>query len=143
MSVKVLKRNVFQRILGICATKLPINNDCWSYSDGKLIIDTGKAPELSKIYGGLRIEGNSIPERVLVVRGEDDNYYAVRNKCTHAGRRLDPVPDSDTVQCCSMGRSTFKYNGEVIKASSEEPLPAFPVEVQDGQLVISIGTKTE
>ena len=42
--------------------------------------------------------------QVLIVHGEDGEYHALENKCTHAGRRLDPLPGRPEVECCSIGK---------------------------------------
>jgi nitrite reductase/ring-hydroxylating ferredoxin subunit len=46
---------------------------------------------------------------VLVIQGDDGEYYAFKNRCTHGKRRLDPMPAIQQVQCCSIGKSTFDY----------------------------------
>jgi len=49
------------------------------------------------IFGQIR--SNNLPVRVLVVYGEDGEYRAFQNRCTHMGhRRLDSVPGTSTVQ---------------------------------------------
>jgi nitrite reductase/ring-hydroxylating ferredoxin subunit len=139
MAVTFLKRNIFQRIFGIPATKMPQVPDCWSYSDGRLTIDLGKAPELENQGGALRCEGGNLPVRVLVVRGDESRFYAYRNRCTHLGhRRLDPVPGTDTVQCCSVNKSTFDLKGQNIHGPAPKPIDSFPVENQGDRLVVTI-----
>ena len=101
MEVKFLQRNIFQRILGLPATAKPQDADCWSYADGKLTLDLKRVPELEKPGGAIRLEGRNLPERILVIFGEDEKFYVFRNRCTHVGhRRLDPVPGTKTIQCC-------------------------------------------
>jgi len=134
-----LKRNIFQRLFGICATRLPNNDDCWTYADGKITIDLARAPELEKPGSGLRIEGDNLPDRYLIVYGDDDKFHAFRNHCEHAGRRLDPVPGDEVVQCCSMGKSTYDYQGKIISGSAKDAVKTYPVEVQEGRLIISVG----
>ena len=97
-----LKRTFFQRILGIPATKPPADEGCWTFSGGTVEIDLSRAPELSKSWGAIRLEKKNLPERILVIRDDDDRYYVFRNQCQHMGRRLDPVPGTHTVQCCSL-----------------------------------------
>ena len=107
MGIKFLKRSFFQRLLGISATTKPGIDDCWNYAEGKLTIDLDKAVELKIPGGAIRFEGKGLPERVLVVSGEDGDYRAFHNRCTHLGhRRLDPVPGTSTVQCCSINKCT-------------------------------------
>jgi nitrite reductase/ring-hydroxylating ferredoxin subunit len=136
MEVKFLKRKFWQRILGIPVTHPPGDRACWTYSNGKLVIDLGRAPELAKPAGAIRIEGGNLPDRVLVVHGEDGAYHAFRNRCRHVGRRLDPVPGSRTVQCCSVGRSTYGYDGEVLYGPAKRPAEILAARLENGKLVI-------
>lgn len=136
--VKFLDRGFFQRILGQCATPEPKDEGCWSYSSGQVTLDVARATELSARSGAIRLEGKGLPNRVLVVHCEDDQYRAVLNKCTHMGRRLDPVPGTRTVQCCSVGKSTFDYGGHVLYGPASGPAKCFPSKQENGRLVISV-----
>ncbi len=139
MEKKFIKRSFFQRLLGIPATTKPGAEDCWSYASGKMTIDLGKAPELKKNGGALRFEGKDLPKRVLVVCGEDGEYRAYHNRCTHLGhRRLDPVPGTDTVQCCSVNKSTYDSNGNKVFGPAPRPIARFPVEKEQDKLTVSI-----
>ncbi len=138
MTVKFLKRSFFQRIFGISATQKPENDDCWSYAGEKLTIDLKKAPELKKQGGALRFEGKNLPFRVLVVYGEDSKYLAYRNRCSHFGRRLDPVPGTATVQCCSVNKSTYDSEGTKIFGPVSKPVAVYPVEAYQDKLIVSL-----
>jgi nitrite reductase/ring-hydroxylating ferredoxin subunit len=138
MEVKKLNRSFFQRVLGRPATELPENNEFWSVSDGKITLDLSKAPALSNPAGAVRLEGN-LPAKVLVVHGEDGQYRAYENKCTHMGRHVDPVPGTETVQCCSMNAATFDQDGNKIAGPAKKPLKTYPVKTEGGKLVIEIG----
>lgn len=137
MQVKKLDRSIFQRILGRPATSLPESNDFWSFNDGKITIDLSQAPALAKPGGAVRLEGD-VPKKVLVVHSEDGQYRAYDNKCTHMGRCVDPVPGTETVQCCSINTATFDYDGNVIDGPAKSPLQTHPVTVEDGKLVIEV-----
>lgn len=138
MSTSSLKRNIFQRILGIPATKLPQDEGSWTFSGGKVEIDLKRVPELSKVNGAVRLEKKGLPERILVVHGDDDQYHAFRNKCQHMGRRLDPVPETKSVQCCSVNKSTYDYSGKVLSGPAKKAVNAYEVTETDGKLVIDI-----
>lgn len=123
MAVKFLNRNFFQRLFGLPATPKPLDPQCWTFSDGKIMIDLKRALELKKHGGALRLEGDGLPMRVLVIRGEDGEFYAFHNRCTHLGhRRLDPVPSTGTVQCCSVNKSTYTYDGSKIYGPPTGPI---------------------
>ena len=140
MTVKLLNRTFFQRIFGVSATLKPLNPQCWAFSDGKVMIDLGRATELKKLGGALRLEGEGLPIRVLVIRGDDGKFHAFHNRCTHIGhRRLDPVPGTGTVQCCSVGKSTYTYDGKKIYGPPIGPIKTFKVEVDGERLVVYVG----
>ena len=129
---------LLKRIFGICETKPPSDARCWKYSGGKIEIELERAPELSNRGGAIRLEGRELPERVLILNGDDDNFHAFKNKCTHMGRRIDPVNGHGAVQCCSLSKSTFNYTGEMISGPAKGPLTAFKVESENGKLIILI-----
>jgi nitrite reductase/ring-hydroxylating ferredoxin subunit len=130
---------IFKRLLGICATQLPANAGCWTYADGKLEVILDKAPELSRKGGAVRLEGPSLPKRVLVVHGQDGRFHALPNRCTHIGhRRIDPVPGEEKIRCCSVGKSTFEYSGKRISGSAKESLQPLAVESDGSKLVITV-----
>ena len=138
MQTVTLKRNIFQRILGICATGQPADEGCWTFDSGKIIVDLVRAPELARRNGAIRLESKSLPARVLVIHGDDGEYHAFRNRCTHMGRRLDPVPGSQHVQCCSIGRSTFDYGGKTVSGPANEDLATRAVTVEGSKLLIAL-----
>ena len=138
MKPVILKRTIFQRILGMPATKPPANEACWTFSDGTIEIDLDRVPELSKIGGAIRLEKKKLPERVLVIRGDDDDYYAFRNRCKHMGRRMDPVPGTQTVQCCSVNKATYDYKGAVLSGPAKGNVDIYPVQAKNGKLVIRL-----
>ena len=141
MTTKTLKRNVFQRLLGIPATKTPGDADCWQFNDGKLTVDLNAATELNAPWGAVCLSDESLPERVLLFRDDEDHFHAVQNKCSHAGRRLDPVPGTECVQCCSMGKSTFSAeDGTVISGSTKKPIKVYTVAHENDTLTI-VGLK--
>jgi len=138
VTVKTLPRNVWQRILGIPETKRPHDTACWSVSDGRIIVDLTRAPELSQPFGAIRIEGKATSERVLVFRDGAGNFRAVCNRCGHAGRRLDPVPGTETIQCCSMGHSTYDYDGKVVSEAAVKPVRPYRVRTEGTRLIIDL-----
>lgn len=138
MTYQTSKRNIFQRIMGKPLTGGPADDECWRVEDGQLRIDLARARELASPYGAISFEDASLPGQVLVLRDGRDAFHAVENKCTHGGRRLDPVPGTETVCCCSMGKSVFDYEGNLLAGSAEEPLKVYPVSEDDGWLTINL-----
>lgn len=138
MPTTVLRRNIFQRLFGICATRPPSDEGCWTFENEMIIVDLARTPELARPNVGIRLEKRGFPERVLVIQGDDGRYYAFRNRCTHGKRRLDPVPGARQVQCCSVGKSTFDYAGRKLSGPAKEALHTYPVTVEDGKLLITL-----
>lgn len=138
METGILKRNIFQRLFGICATAKPSDDGCWAYENGSVTVDLARAPELAQTDGALRLEGKNLPVRVLVVRGDGDTWHAFKNRCAHVGRRLDPIPGTGQVQCCSVGKSTYDAHGNVLGGSAKKGIGTFPVAVEGGRLVITL-----
>jgi len=139
MTVKFLQRSIWQRIFGISATDKPQDEGGWHYESGKLTISLDRIPELTQSRTAVRFEGKSLPVRVLVVFGEDRQYQAFQNRCTHLGhRRLDYVPGTETVQCCSVNKSTYTFDGDKIHGPAPQSIRTYPVEVGDGELRIRI-----
>lgn len=139
MTVKFLKRNFLQRVFGIPATSKPQSSDCWHFLNGKLIVDLKKAPELQRPGGAMRLEGGNLPERILVLHGEDGSFHVFQNRCTHIGhRRLDPVPGTNTVQCCSVNKSTYDFQGTKVHGPAPRPVVSYPVDRDGDKLIATI-----
>jgi nitrite reductase/ring-hydroxylating ferredoxin subunit len=129
---------IFKRIFGICETRPPASKDCWRYADGKVEIELQSAPELAGKGGAIRLEGGGLPDRILVIHGNDGEYHAFINRCTHARRRIDPLEGTSEIRCCSVSKSTFDYSGKVISGAAKNPLPVLSVEVQDSRLIVTL-----
>ena len=84
------------------------------------------------------LEGKGLEQPVLIVRTEDDRYLAFSNRCTHGGRKLDPVPGEPVLRCCSIGHSTFDLEGNLLSGPAKEPLHRYEVAAGDGDIVISL-----
>jgi nitrite reductase/ring-hydroxylating ferredoxin subunit len=130
----------FRRILGICRTQPPTDTACWRLVDDNVEIDLSRSVELQQPNGAIRLEGKSLPVRLLVFRGEDGQFHAFPNRCTHAGhRRLDPLPGRTCVRCCSVGQSVFDYQGNRQSGSASEPIRPLKVVERENTLVIALG----
>lgn len=123
---------------GVPKTQLPMIENAWSISDGTLSLDLAKLPELEDLGGAVRIEGESLTDPILVVLGDDGEYYAFKNACTHAGRMIDPVAGSMTLECCSLSSSSYDYQGNVLSGPAEGALSSYPLTLEGDQLKISL-----
>ena len=104
----------------------------------KISIDLNAMPELKDNGSALRFEGKGLEEPVLVVHGDDGAYHAFKNRCTHGKRALDPVPGTSTIQCCSVGTSTFNYDGFLIEGPAKGPLAVYEVDRAGENLTITL-----
>lgn len=139
MEIKFLKRSILQRIMGISATRSSKKVDTWKYSDGRIIIDLDKYPELMRAGGAVSFEGRNLPGRVLVVCWSSDDYSAFENRCTHGGhRRLDPVVEMKAVQCCSIGKATFNLCGEKLYGPAPKSITSYTTIKDSNQLIVSL-----
>lgn len=129
----------FSRLFGKCRTKPPADTGCWSLANGQVIIDLERAPELGQNNGAIRLEGDGLPMRVMVFWGDDGGIHAIQNKCTHGGRRIDPQPGRSTVQCCSVGKSTFDYDGHRLSGAAKKPITVLPVAREELKVIIDLG----
>jgi nitrite reductase/ring-hydroxylating ferredoxin subunit len=127
-----------KRLLGICETPQPVDSSCWDYADQTIRLQLDRTPELARPGGAVRLEGKGLPKRVLVVHGGDGGYHAFGNRCTHMGRRIDPLPDSERIECCSVSKSTFAYTGEPVGGAARRPLEVFPVKAAGHELLIPV-----
>lgn len=135
MGPVILKRTILQRIFGICATQQPKDEGCWTVYGKRVEVDLARAPELSAPFGAIRMEGKKLPVRLLLVRGDGDRFHTFQNQCRHMGRRLDPVPGTRTVQCCSIGKSTYDFTGQVMSGSAKKDIATFET-TRNGERVI-------
>jgi nitrite reductase/ring-hydroxylating ferredoxin subunit len=131
--------SIFKRILGICETKSPRDAGSWNHASGRVEIDLNRVPELSQPGSAVRLEGSGLPERVLVVHGNDGEFRAFRNKCMHMGRRIDPLAGASEIRCCSISKATYGYAGQVISGPAKGPLTTYQVQKENEKLTILLG----
>ena len=127
-----------KRIFGICETRLPGDPQAWSLQNGTVRIDLPRMPELAAPYSAVRLEGKGLDPRLLVFRGDDGRFRAVANRCTHMGRRIDVIAGHHTIECCSVSKSTFTYDGQPVGGAAKRPLTVYPVSQQGDTLSISL-----
>ncbi|MBU1713327.1 MAG: Rieske (2Fe-2S) protein [Proteobacteria bacterium] len=125
---------ILKKIFGICETKKPKDPHCWTFSDGRIEIDLNRAGELSMPYRSIRLEGKGLADRILVVRDDSGKFHAYNNKCTHMGRRIDPVLGSSDIRCCSVMGSVFNAKGEIVSGPAKENLKQY-MTVKQGSIL--------
>jgi nitrite reductase/ring-hydroxylating ferredoxin subunit len=127
-----------KRIFGISETPLPADPQAWSLESGTVRIDLGRMPELRAPGSGVRLEGKDLDPRLLVYHGEDGQFHAVANRCTHMGRRIDILSGTQSLQCCSVSKSTFDYDGRPVGGAAKKALTTYAVNREAGTLTIEL-----
>ncbi|MBA7487265.1 MAG: Rieske 2Fe-2S domain-containing protein [Dehalococcoidia bacterium] len=129
--------SIFKAVLGICETK-PLSGDLWSLEGNKVQVKLSHMPEPLPKGGAVYLRGGGLPKPVLILRTEDDRYLAFEDRCTHFGRKLDPVPGEAKLRCCSLFHSTYDLEGKNISGAAKRPLTSYAVEQSDGDLIITL-----
>jgi nitrite reductase/ring-hydroxylating ferredoxin subunit len=127
----------FKALAGICETN-PLSEDHWELQENKVVVRVSDVPELQRQGGAVYLQGGGLGTPILVVRGGDDSYHCFENRCTHMGRRLDPVQGKAESRCCSVSHSTFDYQGAKLSGPAKGPIRPFASHVEGGELVIII-----
>ncbi len=128
---------IFKALLGKCETK-ELDPGLWSLENGTLRVKLGQVSELSVKGGAVYMRGKGLDVPVLIIRTEDDRYMAFASKCTHGGRKIDHVPAESKLRCCSLGHSTYDYDGNVIKGMAKGPIAKYATEISGGDLIIRL-----
>jgi len=129
--------SIFKAVLGICETK-PLGSNLWSLEGSKVQVKLSQMPEPLPKGGAVYLRGGGLSKPVLLLRTEDDRYLAFEDRCTHFGRKIDPVPGEAKLRCCSLFHSTYDLEGKNISGAAKDPLTCYTVEQSDGDLVITL-----
>jgi nitrite reductase/ring-hydroxylating ferredoxin subunit len=127
-----------KRLFGICETPLPADSDAWFVRDGIVRIDLSRMRELKSPGSGVRLEGEGLDPRLLVFHGDDGQYHAVTNRCTHMGRRIDTIAGGSVIQCCSVSKSTFTYDGQPVGGAAKKALKTYAITTDQDTLTIKL-----
>jgi cytochrome b6-f complex iron-sulfur subunit len=130
-------RDFFRSLAGISDTKA-LSEDQWRLDGNMVTVNINKVPELQRPGGAVFMTGNGLKESVLVICDNEGNYHSFSNRCTHFGRKLDPVPGKPFIRCCSVSHSTFDYKGRNLAGPAKKPIKVYPTELNNGNLVIII-----
>ncbi|MCK4362594.1 MAG: Rieske (2Fe-2S) protein [Dehalococcoidia bacterium] len=129
--------SIFKAVLGICETK-PLGSNLWSLEGSKVQVKLSQMPEPLPKGGAVYLRGGGLSKPVLLLRTEDDRYLAFEDRCTHFGRKIDPVPGEAKLRCCSLFHSTYDLEGKNISGAAKMPITRYAVEQSDGDLIITL-----
>jgi len=127
----------FKAILGICRTP-PLDAALWTAGGNQVTIRLDMTAALIPVGGAARLEGKGLVSSVLVVHAGGDEYLAFENRCTHGGRKLDPVAGKEELRCCSVNHSRFDYQGNKLSGPAEGSLKTYPVERRGEELIVTL-----
>ena len=75
---------------------------------------------------------------IAVVHADDDQFYAVRDECSHAAVALsEGEVDGCTLECWLHGSRFDLRTGAPTGLPAMEPVATFPVEIRDGDIYVS------
>ena len=75
---------------------------------------------------------------VAVMHADDDNFYAVRDECSHASVALsEGEVEGCTLECWLHGSRFDLRTGRPSGLPATEPVAIFPVEIRDGDIYVS------
>lgn len=132
------RTNPLKRMLCLSMSPPPKDAACRARSGDTLVITLERTPELAAPGGALRLEGEDLPDRILVVHCLDGRFRAYRNHCACGGFRVDPVPDEEKIRCCTLMQSTYDYEGHRLSGSAKKDLDLLPLEQAEGTLRIDL-----
>jgi 3-phenylpropionate/trans-cinnamate dioxygenase ferredoxin subunit len=84
----------------------------------------------------LQVEVDGV--EVAIVHADDDNFYAVRDECSHASVALsEGEVDGCTLECWLHGSRFDLRTGEPSGPPAIDPVAVYPVEIRDGDIYVS------
>ena len=76
---------------------------------------------------------------VAVVHADDDNFYAVRDECSHASVALsEGEVDGCTLECWLHGSRFDLRTGKAINLPATEPVPVYPCVIEGGDVLVDV-----
>jgi nitrite reductase/ring-hydroxylating ferredoxin subunit len=80
-------------------------------------------------------------ESVLLLKADDDQFFAIGNQCTHQGAPLDKgvikIAGSVRTVTCPAHGSVFRLDdGRVVRPPATKPVPAYDVKVENGRVFV-------
>ena len=76
---------------------------------------------------------------IALVHADDDNFYAVRDECSHAAVALsEGEVDGCTLECWLHGSRFDLRSGKPIGPPATEAVPTFPVRVDGDDVLVAV-----
>jgi nitrite reductase/ring-hydroxylating ferredoxin subunit len=81
----------------------------------------------------------SVTGKRIAIAKVGDAFYAFGDTCTHQGCSLAQGDlDGTTVTCPCHGSEFDVTTGEVVRGPAREPVPSYPVRIEDGLLRVGV-----
>jgi nitrite reductase/ring-hydroxylating ferredoxin subunit len=85
------------------------------------------------------LHGVTIDDKQILIAKAGDRFFATGNVCTHNGCRLSGGKlDGENVRCPCHGSGFSLKTGEVVHGPAKNPVPAYPVTIEKGEIFIDI-----
>ena len=98
----------------------------------------GQADEVAK-GSAISVEVDAI--EIAVLHADDDQFYAVRDECSHAAVPLSEGEiDGCTLECWLHGSRFDLRTGKPTGLPATEPVATFPVEVRGADVYVDVTT---
>jgi cytochrome b6-f complex iron-sulfur subunit len=117
-----------------------LTSDLMLLNNGEVKIQLDDVPKLKeKGYGmKFKVSGPENDIKIVLVHANDDQFYALENKCTHMGRELQYKAGDEIMRCTSFGHSKYELDGDRVKGPAKNDLKTFPVAADQNEIVITI-----
>lgn len=86
-----------------------------------------------------KMMGVEVGGKAVFIADVGGKYYAIGNRCTHAGCMLsDGTLGGENVACSCHGSVFDVKTGNVVKGPAKKPEPAFQVKVEGDQILVNV-----
>ncbi len=112
----------------------------YRWDGGVVIVSLGAADLLHFVGGAVRVAfdaGEDAGIQMVIVHLQDGIYRAFADRCTHNGKELDYLPETQKLQCRS-GQAQFDLEGNVLRGPAERALLVYPTRREGDQLFIEV-----
>jgi 3-phenylpropionate/trans-cinnamate dioxygenase ferredoxin subunit len=92
------------------------------------------------VIGPPEEQGPTGTTAIVVAHTQADEWYAMADVCSHGPvLRSEGEFDGCTLECWGHGSRFDLRTGEPENLPADQPVPTYPVAIEDGQIVIQIG----
>jgi nitrite reductase/ring-hydroxylating ferredoxin subunit len=85
------------------------------------------------------LHGVTIEDKQILLAKVGATFFAIGNVCTHNGCRLSGGKlEGENVRCPCHGSGFSLKTGEVVHGPAKNPVPAYRVTIENGELVIDM-----